>query len=93
MLINTSPEPFTNFGASVAEDVAVFGDIVKSDGDLLRNARLLHRNAVERGGAGHRLFRVRDDDELCPGQKLLQHGDEPLDVRGFVVDDEDRDLV
>mgnify|MGYP001811906340 FL=1 len=27
MLINTSPEPFTNFGASVAEDVAVFAGL------------------------------------------------------------------
>ena len=32
---------------------------------------------------GHRLFGVRHDDELRPGQKLLQHADEPLDV-GFV---------
>jgi len=27
MLINTSPEPFSNFGASVAEDVAVFAGL------------------------------------------------------------------
>ena len=27
LLINTSPEPFTNFGASVAEDVAVFAGL------------------------------------------------------------------
>ena len=27
LLINTSPEPFTNWGASVAEDVAVFAGL------------------------------------------------------------------
>ena len=61
-------------------DVAVVADVFEADGDLLRHARFLHRHAVDRVRAGHRLFRVRDDDELRPGQKIFQHFDEAVDV-------------
>ena len=54
---------------ALGEDLAVVADVLETDRDLLRYARLLHRHAVDRVGAGHRLLRVGDDDELRPGQK------------------------
>jgi hypothetical protein len=61
-------------------DLAVLADVLEADGDLLRDARLLHRHSVDRVGAGHRLLRVGDDDELRPGEEPLQHLDEAVDV-------------
>ena len=60
--------------------MAVVADVLEADRDLLRHARLLHRHAVDRVGAGHRLLRVRDDDELRPGEKVLEHLREAIDV-------------
>ena len=63
------------------DDVAVFAHVLEPHRDALRDARLFHRDAVERVGAGHRLFRMRDDDELREREKLAQHADEAADVR------------
>ena len=68
---------FQSFG----QDLAVVADVFEADGDLLGDAGLLHGHTVDGGGAGHGFFRVRDDDELRPGQEVLQHFDEAIDVR------------
>src|SRR5687767_5259852 len=61
-------------------DFAVVADVFEADGDTLGDARLLHGDAVEGAGAGHRLFRVRDDDKLRPLEEFVEHGDEAFDV-------------
>ena len=55
--------------------------LVQADRDDPRDARLLHRHAVETVGRLHRPLVVRDDDELRPLAEVPQQGDEAPDVR------------
>ena len=70
----------TEFSLFLQVDVAVFADVFEADRDVLRDAGLLHGDAVERVGAGHRLFRMGDDDKLGEGEEVAQHADEAADV-------------
>ena len=64
-------------------DFAVFADVVEFDRYAFGDARLLHGDPVEGVGEGHGFFRVGDDDELRPLEKLAEHADEAFDI-GFV---------
>ena len=69
-------------GRAVADgrDFAVLADIFEADRHALRHARFLHRHAMQRVGRCHRALRMRNDDELRPGEKFMQHADESLGI-------------
>ena len=46
------------------KNMAIFRHVFEPDRDLLRHARLLHRDAIERVCDGHSPLRVRDNDKL-----------------------------
>ena len=52
---------------SVQRDVSVLADVFEAHGNTLRDARLFHRDAVQRVGASHRPLGVRDDNKLGKG--------------------------
>jgi hypothetical protein len=63
------------------QNPAVFADVLEADGDLFRDAGFLHGHAVDGIGAGHGFLRMRDDDELRPGEEIREDLGEAVDVR------------
>lgn len=55
---------WVRLGGFAFVDLAVFADVFEADRDLLADARLLHRDAVQGGRRRHRLLAVRDHDEF-----------------------------
>jgi len=66
-----------------ADDFPAIVDFLESDRDLPRNSALLHGNAIDHIGDGHRFLAVGNDDELGVVQELVEDGDKASDI-GFV---------
>src|ERR1051326_4770353 len=56
------------------------GILVEANGDDLRYAFFLHRDAIERAGRLHGTLVVRDHDELRVVGEFLQDAGEPVDI-------------